>query len=385
MPIAKLARMSAWSEQDRARGAAAAAAAIPIERASSPFDEWLLRMVSAVIRWHNEGPPRATIARAEGVTEAATGHAIIRRAALFSALGGGATGMVATGATLLAAETQGMGAIVTAPVAALSIAAETVLRLLTHVKMACELGDLFEVRFDADSPADVWALFSLSFGREQSTAEEDDPAARLLRMARVDFTDTARGLATRLLGEGLARNVVPFVGVISSSVTNWTVTNRLGDTVRRFVRYRRAFDGVMRDERLKPCFDRLVEGIWFVFVADGRLRTEETALLSALLRRTTSAGQEGLSERLDDLIGWFERLDEVPKTARRPFFHALEIAAVVDKTVSLRERKILQHVAQAFGLPYDEKRLARMTRELSKLGMLLEQVSSEKAAHLRAA
>ncbi|WP_437759567.1 hypothetical protein [Sorangium sp. So ce1389] len=358
-------------------GDAAGAAALPLTEATSeagvrprPVDAWLEELLSRAVRRYNRRPRPATIAASTGVTEPTDARAVIRRACIRSALAGGATGALSTGAAVATAETHGLGGLVAIPAAVLALGGETVLRLLLHVQMLCELADLFGLRFDPDEPADVWALLVLTFGVVEHPQDTDDPSGVLVRSARERGSDVARQLAARLAGESVARNLVPVLSVASSSITSWVVTRRLGDTARRYLRYRRALDGALCDEALRPHLDRLFEGLWFVFTADGRLKPEETALLAAVLRQLPASARAGQNERLADDIAWIERLRDLPERARAPLLRALEIAAAVDKVASLRERKLLAHAAAALGLSVDEGGLDRMIREFEEIGTL---------------
>ncbi|WP_437878408.1 hypothetical protein [Sorangium sp. So ce513] len=358
-------------------GDAAGAAALPLIEVTGgagararPVDAWLEHLLSRAVRRYNRRPRPATIAATTGVTEPTDARAVVRRACIRSALAGGATGALSTGAAAATAETHGLGGLVAIPAAALAIGGETVLRLLLHVQMLCELADLFGLRFDPDEPADVWALLALTFGVGERPQDNDDPAGALMRSARERGSDVAKQLAARLAGESVARNVVPVLAVASSSITSWVITRRLGDTARRYLRYRRALDGALCDEALRPHVERLFEGLWFIFTADGRLKPEETALLAAVLRRLPASARACRNDRLADDIAWIERLSDVPEGARAPLLRALEVAAAVDKVASLRERKLLAHAAAALGLRLDERGLDRMIHELEEIGTL---------------
>ncbi|WP_438020320.1 hypothetical protein WMF18_15160 [Sorangium sp. So ce315] len=358
-------------------GDAAGAAVLPLIEATDeagarvrPVDAWLEHLLCRAVRRYNRRPCPAIIAASTGVTELTDARAVVRRACLRSALAGGATGALATGAAAATAETNGLGGLVAIPAVALAIGGETVLRLLLHVQMLCELADLFGIRFDPDEPADVWALLALTFGVVDLPEDTDDPAGALVHSARERGSDVAKQLAARLVGESMARNLVPVLSVASSSITSWVVTRHLGDTARRYLRYRRALDGALSDEALRPHAERLFEGLWFIFTADGRLKPEETALLAAVLRRLPASACACRNERLADDIAWIERLREVPEGARAPLLRALEVAAAVDKVASLRERKLLAHAAAALGLGVDEGGLDRMIRELEEIGTL---------------
>ncbi|MDC0744569.1 hypothetical protein [Polyangium mundeleinium] len=358
---------------------APAALPFPLERSDEIgwADEFLLRLVSTTIRRYNEAADEAGPSAATGVTEAGRGKAIIRGGALFSALAGAGAGLVSTGGALFTAGTEGVGALVALPATALGAALDAALRLVTQTYTACRLAGCVGVRFDPDDPADVWALFKLVQGAEQAPEEQDRPGAALARLARTDLEGATQGLAARLFGGSLARSFVPFVGIVASSVTNYLGTRRLGQTVLRYVRYRAAFDRVLADERLSPVKDRLFEGLWFLFEADGWLRPEETALLFTFLRGCETDISIGLDERLADPIGWYLRLGDVPSPARGPFYHALEIGAAVDARASLRERELLARAAEALGVHFDEARLERMIHEMHESGMLSSELSAD--------
>lgn len=352
-------------------GPAIVAVALDVARKVRPttwLDAWAGRQIAAEVRRHGARPRARCIAAQSGVTERVNARAVVRRACVASALTGAAAGAVSTGATVATAETQGLASLLTVPAAVLSVGAEAILRLRRHVRMICDIADLFGLRFDPDAPAEVWALLSLTYGVGVS---DESPGARLLGVARLDAEAISKQIGARLAGESVARNLVPFLDVVSSSATNWVLTRRLGDTVRRYARYRRAFDEALAaDEALVRHLDLLVAGAWFLFVADGPATPEETALMASLVCRCEPPLEARLDELLADEITWVARLPEIPWPSRPAFLHVLEVAAAVDKRASLRERKLLGHAARALGLEHDETRVDRMIEDLEDVGVL---------------
>ncbi|HSO00212.1 MAG TPA: hypothetical protein VLS89_18095, partial [Candidatus Nanopelagicales bacterium] len=222
-----------------------------------------------------------------------------------------------------------------------------------------------------DDPSDLWSLLALSLGPSAARRGGGTPAQQLRGLTRSEATVIGRRLGVRLLGEGLLRNAVPFIDVIASSSTNWALTRRLGDTVRRYARYRRAFDdAIAAHEELSRRLDLLVPGVWFLFTADGPPSSEEAALLASLLRRCDPAFLTRLEEALADDVDWLGRLSELPESARPAFYYALEVAAAADKRISLRERRLLEHAAEALGVAADETHVDRMIWELEERGVL---------------
>jgi len=333
------------------------------------LNRWVTALVSSTVRRYNAGRHRRPIEARGEVTERRDGHAIIRRACARTAFTGAATAAIATTASVATAETAGAAGLLALPAAAVSIGVEAAARLMEHVRMSCEIAEIFGVQFDPDEPADLWSLLALTLGPEEQGKAVASPGKHLRSFAWMEGQAMGKRLGTRLLGESLLRNAVPFLDVVASSVTNWKLTRRLGDVVRRYARYRRAFDDALA-EGLAPHLDLLVPGAWFLFAADGSPTPEETALLAALLRRCDTAFLAHLDEALADDVAWLERLAEIPEPSRAAFYYALEVSAAVDKRASLRERKLLRHAARALGLTVDEGHLDRMIRELDARGVL---------------
>ena len=55
---------------------------------------------------------------------------------------------------------------------------------------------------------------------------------------------------------------------------------------------------------------------------------------------------------------------------RDSFLRALNVAAAVDKSVSLPERKILRRAARKLGREFDQTQVEQMIREFSDTGVL---------------
>ena len=123
--------------------------------------------------------------------------------------------------------------------------------------------------------------------------------------------------------------------------------------------------------RCEAHFGLLAEGLWFLFSADGPLSPEETGVLAYLVRLLPADECAAVMARfVEDEHDWQQRLAALPDHERPDFFHALEIAATVDKDVTLPERRILRAAARALGQTYDDARIAQMVREFDDVGVL---------------
>jgi uncharacterized tellurite resistance protein B-like protein len=139
------------------------------------------------------------------------------------------------------------------------------------------------------------------------------------------------------------------------------------------MRYQRAIRDAFAEasEACHDNMDLLIEGMWFIFAADGRLVPEETATLASLMDKLDPVARKAVEARfVEDELDWAERIESIPEETRDQFLHALEVAACVDKEVTLPERKILRRAAHHLGREFDLGHLNRMIEEFESYGVL---------------
>lgn len=333
---------------------------------------WFPRLVGYYLR-RRYAPGRAVTLKDDGRTAAERATAVIRRACIASAVTGASSGAVSTLAEVLTAETEGLATFVTLPTAAVTVGGEMVLRSYLHLSLTCDLADIFGVDINPDDPSDIWRLYALAF-KTEGHGEGDDPGQELVhRVVHVEGEQVGEKIGVRLLGESIVRNILPVAGIVTSSVSNWRMTKHVGDTIRRYMRYHRALEDAL-DHTAGAChavLDLLIEGCWHLFVADGRLNSEEAALLANLLKKLPVIERSTVLARFtDDEHGWSERIQVVPEGTRDAFMRALEVAAAVDKVVGLPERKILRRAARKLGRDFDPKHVEAMMRDFEETGVI---------------
>jgi hypothetical protein len=296
-----------------------------------------------------------------------------------SAISGALAGSVSTGATFVTAQTEGALAFAAVPVAGAAIGGEMLYRSVLHLDLTCDLADIFGLSYDPAHEQDLWRLYALAFGtsdHEEAGEGEGDPGKELVReVTHVEGEDVGEKIGHLVLGESIMRNVVPFVGILSSAITNVLVTRKMGHTVGRYFRYQRAFSDsfshaieLLRGEPLHL----LIEGMWFIFTADGKLSPEEAACLGKLVSKLDPVDRHAVTHRfVEDEHEWTERLAAgIPEELRDVFLHALDVAAAVDKEVGVPERKILRRAARKLGREFDPGRLEAMMRDFEERGVL---------------
>ncbi len=352
---------------------AGASAAGVREAATNRAKGWFTRAVTRYMR--------ADLARLRGVPVSPDADIpelakkATTRAALVSAGGGALTGAISTAAAVVTAQTEGLAGFIAVPLAGAAIGFEMVWRSAVHVRLTCDLAHLFKVRFDPDDTEDLLRLYALAFGTHDDEESEGDLGRGVLaKVSEAEGEDVGERIGRALLGESVMRNVLPVVGIFTSAITNYRVTRRLGDTVRRYLRYQRAMSDAIAHAELTcdKCKLLLIEGMWFIFTADGVLAAEEAGCLSHLLSDLPADDRAALRARFtDDEIDWMGRVKEqVPEDQRDAFLYALEVAAALDKEVSLPERKILKRVALMFGRAFEPERLTRMIEQFEEHGVL---------------
>ena len=294
----------------------------------------------------------------------------IRRACAKAAVTGALSGAASTAAVVATAETEGAAAVVALPLAAAAVGAEMATRAVFHVDLACELAEVFDVR--VGTSADAARLLSVALGTG-ADGKDDDLGQSSVEDATVNREEMIEQAANALVGESVLRNLLPFVGIVSSAVTNVLITRRIGRRLRHAFRYEHEMLAALRaaEKTCAPCMDLLVEGLWFVFTADGHLTAAERLCLAERLDDLEEGARRRVLERFTaDETEWLRRLEDVPAEARASFLCVLEVASALDKALSLPEEKLLRRVAEVFHLEFEPARVSRMIEQLEQTGAL---------------
>jgi hypothetical protein len=315
---------------------------------------WYTKVLTAYIAYYEAQRQRESRPRVPVAERAAVAKALIEHAALVTACAGAGAAAGVTAATIITAETGGLAAPVALPLSGLGVVSELLMRSIMHLRMSCELADLYGMPFVPGGEIELIRLQALAVNAEMHETE-DDPGRGLVE--RVTRLQEAGGLgkliAAGLIGETLLRNAVPFADVAVSSVRNWQLTLQVGQFVQGYASRRVALDEAVSalGERSPGSVELLLEGIWFIFISDGRLTGVETALLAHLMR-AQSTSQDLTKHFVSDEAGWLERLHQIePNTEVRTLLvRALEVAAVIEKPVSPTEQTILLRASETLGV-----------------------------------
>jgi hypothetical protein len=321
---------------------------------------WFDRVLTRYLR---SRPARPVALDSNAARQAASAAVMHRNAAEAAALGVATAGVSTLAATLATdAPWSGLAAL---PVAACALAGDMVARAVMHVRMSCALADIWGIRFSPDDPADLARLYALAFDIEEPRDEVYGGRASIERLAGARDGDLGSAIGSKLASESLLRNL-PFIGVLTSAVQSWHATMRVGDGVMQYLRFRHAFDDVLtRVAAYGPeAVDILIEGVWFISIADDRVNDTETALLAHLVRMLPRETRWKLTARfVPDENAFIERLSRLPEPAHDDVFHALEVAATMDGLVSSAERNLLLRAAAALGIEVAPDALDRLIAE----------------------
>jgi hypothetical protein len=274
---------------------------------------------------------------------------------VWSGISGTGAAVGVTAASIAMARTSFLAAPVALPLAAAGLAGELFIRTVLHLQLTCEIAELYGMPFNVESETELLRVFALAVRAEMHETEDDPGRGLVERITRTQQSSTLGKLvASSLIGESLLRNAIPFADIVFSTARNWQLTHQVGLFVQGYASRRVALAQAVAQvvEHSPQALETLVEGVWFIFISDGRLTGIETALLSYLMR-TRRVSAELTQHFVSDEAGWLEQLRALPEDTelRSRFLHALEVAAALEAPVVASERTILKRAADTLGVP----------------------------------
>ncbi len=326
---------------------------------------WFTKLVTLYIQFHHARPRAADDC---GASERA--DRLIFRAAARSALSGAAAAATTTGATVLTLQTSGFAGIAALPTAAAGIFLEMLYRAIVHVELTVDIARTYGVELDVKDQGDVMRLYALAFGLEETPGALGEARTLIDNVTRLSGSDVGDNIGSRLLGDALKRNGVPFMGIAASAIANYRLTKKLGATVHRYVRFETALKEAFVDDMISggDHAELLLEGVWFMMTSDGKLAPEETAILVWLLKKSPRETRSRLSARfVEDEGAFLQRLRGVEdETLRDRLLRAFMVATIADGRPTLPERRLLRNAAKALGRELDLDLVHRIADDLDR-------------------
>jgi hypothetical protein len=293
--------------------------------------------------------------------------------------------LASTGAStgeLVSLISQGASAPIGVPAAVLSMCGEAAYTTFLQIDLACDLGSIYGVPFDVDDIGDLTTLFGLALElppppKKSAQAEEAQPSGLTDRLLALEDGEVGRRIGRKLLEDSLMRNIVPVAGLAISARWNYVATRRLGGTVRRYVRYRRALREALRELKLDALAEpeMLVEGAWLLATAEGEPSNETAMAIGLIVAALPEESRRCIGSTRafgDDEESWFDALDLVPTKMHCALMDVLYLVAAADRELQPGERRFLQRVGRALKIPVDLDRVQRICRHLT-LGEQLPQ------------
>jgi hypothetical protein len=300
---------------------------------------------------------------------------IVRVARKASAAGVLASIGASTG-ELLSLVTEGLAAPVGVPAAAASMLGEAAYTSLLQIDLACDLASMYGVPFDADDVGEVATLFGLALEvdikekkKEEADAREDETGLTAKLMALEDGEIAAR-IGKKLIEEAVMRNIIPIVNLAISARWNYVATKKLGGTVKKYVRYRRALKHSCGKLRLDSVTDpaMLVEGAWLLATVDGEAGHEEVLAMALIMDQLPEEKRKAIE--LDKTLGddeeeWFDALVKLPHEMHDPLLDTLYMIAATDKELEASERRFLRRVGKALKRDIELDRITTICEHLN--------------------
>jgi hypothetical protein len=343
-------------------------------------ESWFRRFVASHVKTHvSKNADLSWDARYPGLMAEDRATREIQRVARKVAVAGVLGSIGTSSGELLALVTDGIGAPIGLPAAVLSMALEGVYTSLVQIDLACDLASIYGVPFDGDDVGEVATLFGLALEvdvkksrpvHDDSESEPKEARGLTAKLLELEDGDVAKRIGKKLIEDAIVRNVIPVLGIAVSGRWNYLATERLGRTVRKYVRYRRALiqgcSGLALHGVADPSL--LVEGAWLLATADGDAGHEEVMALALILDQLPEEQRRRLELPAalgEDEEAWFERLARAPRAMLAPLLDVLFLIAATDREIQASERRFLRRVGRTVGKEVDFLRLERICRHLA--------------------
>ncbi|HKP59800.1 MAG TPA: hypothetical protein VJV78_23915 [Polyangiales bacterium] len=316
---------------------------------------WYAKLLRAYLRYHEANHRPQDVSRMSAAERAELAETRTRRAALITTIAGIAAAGGVTAASVATAQSGGWAGPLVLPLAAAGMVGEMLLRTIVHLQLACDIAEINELHVTTGREFEMIRAYALAVHAEMHQTE-DDPGRGLVE--RVMQLQQAGGLgkliASNLVGEMLLKNAVPFFDVIFSSLRNWQLTEQVGQFIQSYARRRVRLDIAVEavDRRNEHCTELVLEGIWFIFITDGRLTGVETALLAHMMRGLDTS-DDLTTHFVSDEAGWLERLGKHAvgeRDLRVLILNALQVAAEIEGPMTPVKVAILQRAAKTLEL-----------------------------------
>ena len=316
---------------------------------------WYAKLLRAYLRYHEANHRPQDVSRMSAAERAELAETRTRRAALITTIAGIAAAGGVTAASVATAQSGGWAGPLVLPLAAAGMVGEMLLRTIVHLQLACDIAEINELHVTTGREFELIRAYALAMHAEMHQTE-DDPGRGLVE--RVMQLQQAGGLgkliASNLVGEMLLKNAVPFFDVIFSSLRNWQLTEQVGQFIQSYARRRVRLDIAVEavDRRNEHCTELVLEGIWFIFITDGRLTGVETALLAHMMRGLDTS-DDLTTHFVSDEAGWLERLGKHAvgeRDLRVLILNALQVAAEIEGPMTPVKVAILQRAAKTLEL-----------------------------------
>jgi hypothetical protein len=279
---------------------------------------------------------------------------VTRQSAIRTTFAGAAAAGGVTLASIATAQSGGAYGPIVLPLAGVGMVGEMLLRSIWHLELVCEIAELYGMRVNAGRETEIIRLYALAVHAEMHQTEDDPGRGLVERVVRLQQAGgLGKLIASNLVGEMFMRNAVPFADVLLSSFRNWQLTEQVGAFVQgyasRRVRLDKAVEAV--DRKNSDAVELVIEGIWFIFITDGRLTGIETALLAHMMRGLETS-DDLTTYFVSDEAGWLERLAEIDHDPelRELVLNALLVATEIEGPMSAQKIAILRRAAQTLGL-----------------------------------
>lgn len=296
----------------------------------------------------------------------------IELAQRYAMIEGGITATAYTGAIAATIGTGGGSSALTVPGALASFTVDLFFISQLQLRLAFDLAVLYGRPIDMNDPEDLYDLLRVAFGVKAGEVVRGGlprvaPEAirqgvkSVVQGPVLAFLQTLPLIGQYLLQRNVIKFAVPAIGIPVSMKLNHYATGRVGEQAREIYRHRAAIDETTERlvERGADIPSMVLETLWLLANADGKLEPEETWMMRSFVREIKELpGSAALLDEFASMINfssddYFKRLEALSADAKEVLYDVACSVAVVDRKLQPAEKLLLERMATACGTKFD--------------------------------
>ncbi len=334
---------------------------------------WLGRFTTYAIRHYARRMDLETLRSAyPGLSADEIAERRIERAKRLAGIEGALAATAHTAAVSATLGSGGAASPLTLPAYAAVFVTDMFFMTLIRLRLAYDMSVLYERDIDLDDPRDKLDLVRVAFGMKAIDEHLMGRTRRAIRPSKRRTEDVKRGsvrltrrvfrsLGNRVFKRAAIKYTLPAASIPLAAVMNYRFAGETAELAQQVFRDKSVFRDAAKRIAQGGANDPLtiLQTIWLVIRADSHASPEQSWLLEETLAAYDEAGAGEEAYAAFDSFGQvrdqdlLRRLSWAPTGLRQAAYNAAAMAAIADRNISRRERRLLKQLAAVCGLAFN--------------------------------